>query len=274
MDKPVVSVIIPCYNHGKFLDECIQSILRSDYTAYEVIVVNDGSIDSFTNQFIDKINHPDIRIIKTKNQGLAMARNTGIKASSGKYILPLDADDKISPTYISKGLKILDNDETIKVVTAETRLFGAVNHRMDLLNFNMENLICQNTMVCSSFFRRKDFDLTHGYNPNMKYGFEDWDFWLSLLETGGSVYRIPEEHFFYRIKKNSMITNLQQKETYLRNMRYQLYINHKKLYSTYFFDPVKSFEYDLIYNSREYKLGKWLLKPIRYILNSFNRLFS
>ena len=104
----------------------------------------------------------------------------------------------------------------------------------------------------------------------MKYGFEDWDFWLTLLKSGGSVYRIPEEHFFYRIKKNSMITNLRQVESNLRDMRYQLYINHKELFSTYFFDPTKSFEYDLICNSREYKVGKLLLKPIR----SLNRLFQ
>ena len=154
MGKPVVSVIIPCYNHGKFLEESIQSVLRSDYSAIEVIVVNDGSTDSFTNQFIDNYNHPGVRVIKTTNQGLAVARNTGIKSSCGKYILPLDADDKISPTYISEGIKILDNDESIKVVSSETRLFGAVNRRMAVLNFSMENLICRNTMVCSSFFRR------------------------------------------------------------------------------------------------------------------------
>ena len=270
MDKPVVSVIIPCFNQGTYLGETIQSVLRSDFATYEIVIVNDGSTETFTNQFIDNYNHPNVRIIKTKNQGLAEARNTGIKASSGKYVLPLDADDKISPTYISEGIKILDKDETIKVVTAETRLFGAVNRRMKLLNFSLENLMCQNTMVCSSFFRRKDFDLTEGYNANMKYGFEDWDFWLTLLETGGSVYRIPEEHFFYRIKKSSMITNLQQRETKLRDMRLQLYNNHKKLYSSYFFDPTKSFEFDLIYNSREYKLGKLLLKPIR----SLNKLFQ
>jgi glycosyltransferase involved in cell wall biosynthesis len=262
-----VSVIIPCYNQGKYLDEAIQSVTRSQYEGYEIIIVNDGSTDNFTNQIISGYKHPRIRTVTTKNQGLAEARNTGIRLSAGKYILPLDADDKISPNYLAEGAKVLDEDESVKVVTCEVRLFGADHGKMQLLDFSLENLICQNTMVCSCLFRRRDYDLTRGYNPAMKHGFEDWDFWLSLMETGGSVHHIPKEHFFYRIKKKSMRTVLQQKENRLAEMRYQIYLNHKELFSRYFFDPRKSFEYILIRDSMEYKLGKWMLQPVRLLFD-------
>lgn len=271
---PLVSVIIPCYNQGDYIHEAIQSVLASTYSDLEIIVVNDGSTDELTNSIIANLAHPKIKVVSTLNQGLAEARNTGIKASQGKYILPLDADDKISPTYIIEAVNILNNNPDIKVVTCNVRLFGAATGRLRLLDFSMENLICQNTMVCSSVYRRKDYDQTHGYNPNMKFGFEDWDFWLSLLKAGGGVNKIPEEHFFYRIKRRSMLTALKRKESDLSKMRYQIYMNHKELYSSLFFNPLKSFEYDLLINSREYKLGKLILRPIRLVLELYRRLVT
>lgn len=260
----LVSVIIPCYNQGSYINDAINSVLNSDYNDFEIIVVNDGSTDSNTNRIIDSITNQKIKVIKTRNQGLSEARNTGIRASSGKYILPLDADDKISSSYISEAVNILDKNDSIKVISSEVRLFGTKRGRLKVMDFSLENLICQNTMVCSSFFRKKDFELTNGYNPNMKYGFEDWDFWLSLLENGGDVYRLPSEHVYYRIKRRSMITKLQKEEN-LKAMRKQIYLNHKKLYSSLFFDPVKSFEYNLIVDSKEYRTGKILLRPVRAI---------
>lgn len=267
--RPLVSVIIPCYNQGNYIHEAIQSVLASTYPNLEIIVVNDGSTDELTNSIIGNLAHPKIKVVSTINQGLAEARNTGIRNSSGEYVLTLDADDKISSYYIAEAAEILQNDITIKVVTCEVRLFGARNKKMDLAEPSLENLICKNTLICSSLFRRKDFDLTNGFNPGMKFGFEDWDFWLSLLETGGLVYRIPKEHFFYRIKKVSMSRDLGKDEKRQQEMRYQIYLNHKHLYSTLFFDPVKSFEYELIKNSREYKLGKIILMPVRFLLSLF-----
>ena len=264
---PKVSIIIPCYNQGKYIEETIKSVISSTFKNFEIIIVNDGSTDNYTNQILKKINIPEIKLIQTKNQGLSGARNAGIKNSEGKYILPLDADDKISSGYLDEAINILESNINIKLVTSEVELFGAASGKMSFLDFSIENLLCQNTMTCSSIFRREDFNRTNGYYPNMRYGFEDWDFWLSLLGHGGDVYRIPRVHFYYRIKRRSMIADFAKKTKQLREMRYQIYQNHKELYSQYFFDPTKSFEYYLIQNSKEYKVGKAILKPVRYFFN-------
>ena len=105
--------------------------------------------------------------------------------------MPLDADDKISSTYIEEAVTILESNGNIKVVTSDVELFGIASGKMTSLEFSIENLLCQNMIVCSSIFRREDFNRTAGFNPNMNYGFEDWDFWLSLLGEEGMFIEFP-----------------------------------------------------------------------------------
>ena len=260
IDLPLVSVIVPCYNQGKFILDAITSVFSSTYKKYEIIIVNDGSTDPYTNQLLRNLNQPGIKVIQTENNGPSEARNTGIKGSGGKYILPLDADDKISPEYLKEAVNILESNKNIKLVTCDVSAFGVTKGKILLLDYSLENLLCQNTMVCSSMFRRVDYDKTKGFDIKMKTGLEDWDFWLSLLCDGGDVYKIQKIHFYYRIKKNSRNADLEKNKEKLKEMRYQIYLNHKELYSKHFFDPTKSFEYATIQNSREYKVGKIIMK--------------
>jgi glycosyltransferase involved in cell wall biosynthesis len=97
-----VSVIMPCYNQGQYIDEAVDSVLTQTYQNYEIIIVNDGSTDEFTNEKLKNYNKPKTQVIHTANQGLSAARNNGIHASNGEFILPLDADDKIANTYLER----------------------------------------------------------------------------------------------------------------------------------------------------------------------------
>ena len=108
---PKVSVIIPCYNHGEYLDEAVESVLTQTYQNFEIIIVDDGSTDQSTIDLLKVYRKPKTRVIRTDNQGLASARNNGIKEAKGEYILPLDADDKIGKEYLKKAVKILDENE-------------------------------------------------------------------------------------------------------------------------------------------------------------------
>jgi len=94
----LVSVIIPCYNQGQYLTESIGSVLASDHQKIEIIVVDDGSTDPETCRILGGLDYPKTRLIRRENGGLAAARNSGIAAAQGRYILPLDADDRIGPT--------------------------------------------------------------------------------------------------------------------------------------------------------------------------------
>jgi glycosyltransferase involved in cell wall biosynthesis len=227
---PKVSVIIPCYNQGIYIDEAVDSVLRQTYQDFEIIIVNDGSTDSFTNEKLKQYNKQKTRIITTDNCGLSEARNTGIRNSSGQYILPLDADDKIGAEYMEKAVEILDHDSKVGIVYCEAEFFGKYYGLWDLPEFTIERMLLGNIIFCSSFFRRSDYDQTHGYSKNMIYGWEDWDLWLSLLDQGLSTYRIPDILFYYRRKEKSMADEVIRdngKILFLRNM---IVKNHIDLY--------------------------------------------
>lgn len=258
---------MPCYNDGKFIRECLDSVHQQHYVNYEIVVINDGSTDTFTNKVVKGIDHPKITVLETDNQGVSLARNTGIKHSNGKYILPLDADDKIGKNFIGEAVAILESSEETKVVCCDIQLFGVRNEVIQFQEYTLERLMGRNIMTVSSMFRKSDFDQTHGFNPNMKDGFEDWDFWLTLLKTGGSVHKISGIEFYYRIKQNSRNSSLKDK---YRKLRRQIYNNHKDLYAQHMLDPLESFEYELITQSREYRLGLFLLKPVRKLYKFFH----
>ena len=229
MSNPKVSVIIPCYNSGKFIDETLNSVLEQTYQDFEIIIVNDGSTDSFTIEKLNSLNVPKIKVIHTSHQERCQARNTGIKEARGEYILPLDSDDKIHPEYMEKAVNILDNQLDVGIVYCLAKFFGARNDLWMLPEFNQQKILLHNCIFCSAFFRKSDFEKTNGYNPNMIYGWEDHDFWLSLLELGVKVHRIDEVLFYYRQTDTTFITGVRTSEQRL-NTYQTLLKNHSDLY--------------------------------------------
>lgn len=227
---PKISVVIPCYNQGEFLEESINSVLNQTFQDFEIIVVNDGSTEKKTIEILKKLNKPKTRIIHTTNQKLASARNNGIKEAKGQYILPLDADDKIGPKYLELANEILDNNPSIGIVYCEAKFFGFKDEKWDLPSYEFPDILIFNCIFCSALFRKSDWEKVGGYNPNMIYGYEDWDFWLSLITLGVEVHRIDKILFYYRKHKhNSMLSEMVNHKFVL--MKQQILENHKKLYA-------------------------------------------
>ncbi|WP_396209130.1 glycosyltransferase family 2 protein [Flavobacterium sp.] len=273
MQNPLISIIIPCYNQGRFLNDALDSVIGQDYQNWECIVVNDGSIDNTEEVallYCDKDSR--IKYVYKKNGGLSSARNTGINLSNGKYILPLDSDDKISSEYCKIAVQELESNDQIKIVYCRANFFGVKSGEWLLPDFSIEKILGQNIIFCSGFFRRSDYNLTSGYNENMKFGLEDWDFWLSLLELGGEVFKIDKVLFFYRIRIDSMARSLDDEKN--RILRKQLWTNHKKIFSENFLDPTLTFEYLNYANSFEYKVGNFVVKPLRKIMRYIYKFFS
>ncbi len=267
-----VSIIIPCYNQGQYIDEAVDSVLNQTFQNFEIIVINDGSTDKYTNKLLLEINRPRTKIYNIKNGGLAKARNYGILKSTGKYILPLDADDKISPFYLEKAIEAFDNDD-IKLVYSKAVFFGNREGQWNLATYSYEKLLYQNMIFCSAIYKKSDFLKTNGYNPNMIFGWEDWDLWLSLLDENSKVICLDEVHFYYRVKKKSMIINItKEQELFLYE---QLYKNHKLIYDK-FLEPIiylkkekennkagfKKYKdlYNKIKKSNSYQIGNKLIK--------------
>mgnify|MGYP001319047967 CR=1 FL=1 len=225
---PRVSVIIPCYNHGKYLDESIGSVLGQTFRNIEIIVVNDGSTDTETLNILERLNLKGCRVIHTTNQGPAAARNTGIAGCRGEYILPLDADDRISPDFIRKAVNLLDADPLLGVVYCRVCFFGETEGVWEQPVFSLGRLLIENMIVASAVFRRKDWLTVGGYRDLMKEGWEDWDFWLSLIDISRKVKRLGNEFFYYRIRQSSRTRSIPL------GMKMKLFsrlvLSHKALY--------------------------------------------
>ncbi len=226
---PKVSIIIPCFNLGKYLNEAVESVLAQTFQDFELIVVNDGSTDKKTNQIINEFNNSRVKVIHTTNQGLSGARNTGISQSEGEYILPLDADDKIAPTYLEKAVKVLDRNNNIGIVYCEAVFFGENQGKWVLPEYSFPEILKHNVIFSSSLFRKSDWQKENGYNLNMIYGWEDYDFWLSIIELKREVFKIPEILFFYRSRLDSM-NNRMKNEHRLYSYK-QIFKNHREMYA-------------------------------------------
>ena len=245
---PKVSIIIPCYNQGKYVAEAINSALRQTFKDIEIVCVNDGSADnsveiikSFENKYKNFI-----FLNNEENRGVIYSRNFAIKNCNGTYILPLDADDIIEPTYVEKAVKILDNNPNIGIVYCKAKIFGNYDKYWNLKPFNKSDILYENCIFCSALFRKSDFLKIGGYNNNMKYGCEDYDLWLSFIEQGLEVFQINEILFSYRQYDETSRTtiSLKNKKEIWNNLiknHINLYLNDENFLERLIFsNPIKT----------------------------------
>jgi glycosyltransferase involved in cell wall biosynthesis len=198
-----ISVVIPCYNQGAYLKETLTSVEKSTYDNIEIIIVNDGSTDLVTKKVLEELHTEGYCVLHKENGGLSSARNYGISRANGEFILPLDADDLISKKYIEEGLAVFEA-ENVDIVYAKAQLFGVYNKPWELPDFSPQAMVKSNIIFCSAIYRKSLWEQVGGYKETMKYGFEDWELWFSMLEKGATVYRIDAIHFYYRVRANSM----------------------------------------------------------------------
>lgn len=260
-----------------YMRDALDSVLASTFQDWECVIVNDGSKDE-TLQIAKEYEQRDERflVVDIPNGGLANARNVGIRHSHGKYILPLDSDDKIGEKYIELSVSYLDQHPETKLVNCLCKYFGDFNEIKQMPSYNYDALLWQNLFLASSVYRREDYDKTVGYNTNMRHGHEDWDFWLSLLKPDDKVYRIPETLFFYRKHGVSMVSGTNKN---LSETNRQLVLNHLDIYSPYFGDMIAwhnelqhyKWSYLALVKSPTYKLGNLILYPLKWIRNTIFR---
>lgn len=209
MPYPKLSIIITCYNLGIYIEEAIASI--KEYLPsldYEIIIVNDGSTDKLTIQILEKIDQQDktIVILNQPNMGLAKARNNGIKLAKGKYIITLDADNKLRPEFIKQTIAILDSNKEVDVVFGDAQFFGNKNSIWKGKPFDITEMVLNNYIDACAGFRKSTWDTLGGYDENMPVmGFEDWDLWLRMSTRGFQFKYVNEIFFDYRVRDNSML---------------------------------------------------------------------
>jgi len=231
MTKVIISIIIPCYNQGIYIEEALQSILQcEDKSIYEIIIVNDGSTDEITLNKLKEISAKGYTMINQANKGLGAARNAGIKAACGKYILPLDCDNKIRPEYIYEGIKLLDKDPSLDVVYSDAEYFGEKTGTWESGEFNLQRLMIENYIDACAIFRKSTWERIGGYDENMPVmGYEDWDLWLRIAFQNGKFAYINRMLFYYRYSSKSMIHTVQKNKLSIifeyMEKKHSLYLN-------------------------------------------------
>jgi len=198
-DQPLISVIIPCYNHGKYLEEAVDSVLVQTWQNLEIIIVDDGSDDKDSKVILQQFTRPKTQIVHhNSNRGLPSARNTGIRQARGKYICCLDADDRLHPTYLEKAMLHMETNLGISIFYSWVQVFGDENRVWYAPQFDPQKLIYHNQIVALAVFRHKSWEDVGGYREEMRLGYEVWEFWTRLVRKGYRGYCIPEKMLLVR----------------------------------------------------------------------------
>lgn len=204
---PQISVIIPCYNLGQYLDEAVNSVLSQTFQDFEILVVDDGSTDPATAALLADYRRPRTRVIRAPHAGLAAARNLAIANTTGAYLCALDADDRLEPTYFEKAAPVLDADPSVAFVSCWLRAFGDETWEWKPERCDVQSLLCEDTVLTAALVRRKAVLDAGGYDAAMPVqGDEDWDLWLTLVERGYRGVILREVLFAYRRREGSMST--------------------------------------------------------------------
>lgn len=224
-----VSIVIPCYNHWQYLPEALESALCQTHDDTEIIVVDDGSTERPPASLLQLLEQKGIALIEIANSGPSFARNTAIEKAQGELILPLDADDGLAPTYVEEAIQVFRNDDNAGIVYCDAEFFGDETGKWELPPYNFPDILLDNYIFASAVFRKDDWHRAGGYNVNMKHGWEDHDFWLSIIELKRTIVRIPKTLFRYRKLAGSRTKKFSREQKI--EMYDNLVNNHSRLYS-------------------------------------------
>lgn len=212
------SIIIPCYNYGRFLGDAVKSALEQTLHNIEIIIVDDGSTDPLTREVVASyVDVEKVQVIQKQNAGLSEARNTGIEKALGKYICCLDADDIIDSSYIERCIFELENHENLGFVYSWVQLFGNENYVWQTKDFDFDVAVKENWTAVSAVFRKSDWRLAGKYSAKMAGGYEDWEYWLRIAQLGRAGKVIKSPLFLHRKHGVSMTQTAKDMHSELMN---------------------------------------------------------
>lgn len=207
--EPTISVVITCYNHGRYLADAVESVLSQELDSVEIVVVDDGSTDN-TKEVSSQ--YEDVKYVWQPNQGLSSARNTGIRESTGDYVVFLDADDSLLPGALKTNAEMLDQHPHAAFVSGAHKLFyeesGKVDNVRKEANGNHYRQFLQEGnfvgMHAAVMYQRWVFD--HVLFDTSLRACEDYDIYLKISRK----YPIVHHHVFiatYRFHESNMSGN-------------------------------------------------------------------
>lgn len=245
-----ISVLVPCFNHGAFIRETLDSIFAQTFQDFEVIVVDDGSSDPHTRRTLKELAAEGTTVLTTTNRGLSAARNHAARHASGELFCAVDADDKLAPEWFAKASRVLDERPDVAFVSHWLETFGDEHWTWKPERCDLPSLLARNAVNGAALVRRSAFEAVGGYDESMREGCEDWDFWLRLVERGFEGAIIPEVLFYYRRRSDSMSRVMLEEQAYRRPLEV-LVRKHEDAYRRHLIPVLVAKEAEVLHLSRE-----------------------
>jgi glycosyltransferase involved in cell wall biosynthesis len=222
-----VTVVIPCFNHGRFVLESVERALGQHGGPPKVIVVDDGSTDEETNGALESL-PGEVELVRQQNAGVAAARNTGFERSGSDLLLMVDADDRLTPDALDTLRPPLESHVEVGYCYGLMKLIGTWSGVLRFPDFDPYILLHRSIAGAQlGLVRRACWEDAGGFDPAID-GYEDWDFCLSALEKGWRGLQIPQVTHEYR--KHERSGNEEHRRRY-RHVYRQLRAKHADLFA-------------------------------------------
>lgn len=188
-----VEAVVTSYNQGKLILEAIYSLCNQTTPPAKIIVLDDGTTDQNSINILNNIKNNSaisvpVTIVRQKNSGVSAARNAGINMTKGPMVLVLDGDDKIEPVYVEKVSYMLRQNLFMVAASSWIRTFGVLDATVCPSGGSITAFLARNNCPATHILRREVWKKCGGYDETMKSGFEDWEFFLSMLESKQGAY--------------------------------------------------------------------------------------
>jgi glycosyltransferase involved in cell wall biosynthesis len=218
-----VTVVITCFNYGRFIDEAVRSALDQEGGAPNVIVVDDGSTEVHTDEALSRLPE-EVEVIRQANRGAAAARNAGLALSTTPFLLALDGDDRLMPRALLALRQPLLRDKRLGFSYGYLRFFGAREGDVRFPPYDPYRLLYRHIVGVSALMRRQVFLDTGGFDPELK-NYEDWEIWVHAFACGWRGVQVPEATVEYRRHGNSKFSRAAYRKCFraLRSKHRSLY---------------------------------------------------
>lgn len=229
----LLSVVIPYYNMGKYIKECVQSVKASTYPHIEILIINDGSTEAESLAVLKEMEKIAVVTVFNKpNEGLASTRNYGARKANGEWLAFLDADDMVLPDYYEKALRVLKQYNNVFFAGSFVQYFEDTNRKWATFTPQPPYVLVHNPVNSSGLVYKKAAFLAAGLNDKtVDYGLEDYESVVHLLSEGYNGVILPEFLFRYRVRPDSMIRKI-TREKLLYSYKY-IAEKHNSYYSTF-----------------------------------------
>ena len=233
MNDIQISVYIPNYNYGQYLDKAIRSLLNQTFKKFEIIIIDDGSTDK-SSEVINKFTSQrknNIRVIQHKNKGLIKSSNIAIRASKGKFIMRLDADDYLKKDALEKFFKAINQDQEIAMVYSDFYIVDnnlKIIRREKKINLKKKSELQDIPAHGACCLIRKDYLIEANLYDEEFDRQDGYILWLKFLKKY-KILNINKPLWYYRQHGDSLSSN-SEKLLYARSLIYEKFakINNKK----------------------------------------------